>query len=823
MKLKRIIALFLIVILCFNTELITYATGTQETKQVELSSTWQERGEIQNSSSAFSENEPVVFNNHRYQVVKESVTWQEAKKRCEAAGGHLVTITSAEENEFVTGLLSSYTRYWIGLSNGLLKDIWRWVTNETSNYSNWEIKEPDNYYKNEYYVYYYNGKWIDANDKVPHYYICEWDDYIISDIIANDNPFELGKHNNNFIHTNLEDYPGAGFVDLKDYHISERLYDKLVKSSSDGEKDLIKRKMSGEWGGSCYGIVSTMALAFLGKLDLSLFDNDSEFYHDMDYPSENKAFLDAINYYQLSQHLQHGGQKSAAIDYVYNGNLFTDFIGYILGFENKLHSFLEHLVFAANTNEVLPFTYSTENGGHAILVCGSAYDKEKKSYVLKLYDENVVSGKDDNGYFADMIIAEDYSEFSFETPGDDIINQQTFDSLYFLDVNNIYNEKPYPVSSNKISNNSKGVKIKIPIGIKFELQNYNGKILKYDGSSFTGDMEIYDISTIVAGKNSEWLISIEDSISFTFKPSKNVTYIDIYNNNKLIALEGQNIDSADISFEKGIEMNGKGNYSFKAYISLEKNTEDKENQLISINATTSGQANIYNENGKIKVSSEKDLHDIETASYLKNKTTDKKIEETIKNFTISSEDGKVSASTPKVAQNINVKNKINKIFGNKPFNLNAKAQDKLSYSSSNKKVATINSNGKVTIKSPGKTVITMKAASTFKYLESVKKISLIVRPNAVKLLSVKSNKTNTIIVNWKKDKKSTGYEIVYAKNRKCTDGKKKIRVSNNGTVKKKVLKLKKGKRYYVKVRAYKLVNGKKLYGTYSKIRSVKVK
>ena len=46
-------------------------------------------------------------------------------------------------------------------------------------------------------------------------------------------------------------------------------------------------------------------------------------------------------------------------------------------------------------------------------------------------------------------------------------------------------------------------------------------------------------------------------------------------------------------------------------------------------------------------------------------------------------------------------------------------------------------------------------------------------------------------------------------------------VSGSKTLTKTVTNLKKGKTYYVKVRAYKTVNGKKLYGAYSKTLTAK--
>ena len=43
------------------------------------------------------------------------------------------------------------------------------------------------------------------------------------------------------------------------------------------------------------------------------------------------------------------------------------------------------------------------------------------------------------------------------------------------------------------------------------------------------------------------------------------------------------------------------------------------------------------------------------------------------------------------------------------------------------------------------------------------------------------------------------------------------------TSKKTITKLKKGKTYYVRVRAYKKLSGKKIYGKWSKIKKIKIR
>ena len=95
------------------------------------------------------------------------------------------------------------------------------------------------------------------------------------------------------------------------------------------------------------------------------------------------------------------------------------------------------------------------------------------------------------------------------------------------------------------------------------------------------------------------------------------------------------------------------------------------------------------------------------------------------------------------------------------------------------------------------------------------------KPAKVTKLTVSSKKKKAFL-KWKKNSKATGYEIYRATKK---NGKyKKIR-----TIKKASAatftdsKVKKGKTYYYKVRAYKTVKGNKANGKFSAVRKVKIK
>lgn len=183
-----------------------------------------------------------------------------------------------------------------------------------------------------------------------------------------------------------------------------------------------------------------------------------------------------------------------------------------------------------------------------------------------------------------------------------------------------------------------------------------------------------------------------------------------------------------------------------------------------------------------------------------------------------------SGEIVKAKQNISVKKSTyKKYYGNKSFKIKASAKTTLIFKSSNKKVATVSSTGTVILRGCGKATISIKAKETDKYKQATKKVSIKVYPKKVSLTSVKSKEKKSMVVKWKRDKKATGYQIIYS-TKKNFKKSTKINITKNKTVSKTIKGLKAGKKYYVKVRAYYKVSSKtKYYGVSSKTKSVVVK
>ncbi len=112
----------------------------------------------------------------------------------------------------------------------------------------------------------------------------------------------------------------------------------------------------------------------------------------------------------------------------------------------------------------------------------------------------------------------------------------------------------------------------------------------------------------------------------------------------------------------------------------------------------------------------------------------------------------------------------------------------------------------------------------YKYVPAQTSLTAAAKAGSGKLkVSWKKAEIGTDYVTLKSGKTAdvSGYQIVCATNKSFTKGKVTKTVSAKN-LSKTITGLTKGKTYYVKVRAYKTVNGKKIYGLYSSVKSKKV-
>jgi arabinan endo-1,5-alpha-L-arabinosidase len=122
-------------------------------------------------------------------------------------------------------------------------------------------------------------------------------------------------------------------------------------------------------------------------------------------------------------------------------------------------------------------------------------------------------------------------------------------------------------------------------------------------------------------------------------------------------------------------------------------------------------------------------------------------------------------------------------------------------------------------KNPG--TATVKITFKGNYSGSIsKKFTIAVKGTSISSLTAKSK---GFVVKWKKQTTgTTGYQIQYSTSNKFNSAKTVI-VSKNSTVSKTVTKLKAKKKYYVRIRTYKTISGKKYYSSWSSAKSVTTK
>ena len=98
-----------------------------------------------------------------------------AEQYCQAQGGHLASIHSSEEQNFLMQTFGLTDDIWIGAVDTDHNGAWEWTDGSTFDFSNWVSGQPDG---KQYYAYMDcndspSGQWKDYYYNVHQQYICQ--------------------------------------------------------------------------------------------------------------------------------------------------------------------------------------------------------------------------------------------------------------------------------------------------------------------------------------------------------------------------------------------------------------------------------------------------------------------------------------------------------------------------------------------------------------------------------------------------------------------------------------------------------------------------
>lgn len=173
--------------------------------------------------------------------------------------------------------------------------------------------------------------------------------------------------------------------------------------------------------------------------------------------------------------------------------------------------------------------------------------------------------------------------------------------------------------------------------------------------------------------------------------------------------------------------------------------------------------------------------------------------------------------TPKKSQTITAKS-FTKTYGAKTFKVGAKAKTKLKYKSSNNKVATVSSSGKVTIKGIGKVTITITAKGNSAYKPATKKINITINPKPVTKITVKTDSKKSAQISWSKPAKVSGCQISFSYKKNFKEGERIDQVLYKNKILYKGIK----RNAYFRIRAFTKYKNVKYYSSWT-VKTIKFK
>ena len=400
----------------------------------------------------------------------------------------------------------------------------------------------------------------------------------------NVNKMQIGRDNNSFGHYKASFFNGY-YNQNREYVLTEndnyaidsdlfmQLYLLYLSGSlaygnvSVNPLQLILERDS-HWGGSCYGISTTMALIFENEINLSLFDNDAQDYYHMDAPKDNARVRSMINYYQLAQFVPQVSKQSVDAyrsDKAEYQRGLTTIVKMAQQSERSGVPFIFTMGYKwqeYNDNHQLKW----KSAGHAIVCIGCQAVQD--GYRLEFVDPNSVGSK----VYAK--VSADYSSIEFEsiyTPqaqqGNGRSNWQLFrvgyntlSALRAVDIDNTDNLldlilKPWGYNDAYLQSARQDV-ITFNSDAAFTITTITDEgeteTLTFDGAEIGGSMPIYELRYMELGDSLDIMVAVDAHSEYVVTCETDGLDISFYNDDVFHAFIGNGAETVTVEMSEGI-------------------------------------------------------------------------------------------------------------------------------------------------------------------------------------------------------------------------------------------------------------------------------
>lgn len=592
---------------------------------------------------------------------------------------------------------------------------------------------------------------------------------------------------------------------------------------------LAPMKTIAKWTGSCFGLAILAAANYNGTVDLSSYTgHGGNGLAECGYSSIGTR-KDGTKYFTLANselvnvveraHISQISNQFNAVEVFKNDSDYTDLISYV----------------SKNKRNPILVTLEGGHGGHTVLIDPSKeiYDcsgtKGEGWYAFYLYDPNVCQNGSalENpaewyGHTSYLYVNKNTGKWEYYR----VNKQEEQESFMENDYQFLWHRtiKFYDISrlgseyfTGKLKTNA--VRELWFSAKTIDVKSENSSVARFsdDKTEYLADGYDYNVYFEGLGTNTlkRYMTSIGNDISYT-SPSADVLY---GNSDSTYAISTDGLSTVNVSLpSQKVVIDAEKQTQVETVVCTEKKTDEV---VLAFDVSPDTTISVEKTDDKVIVNSTSEIVVDITHTNKDGKKEEVEViadgSKTIKLDDFAAEKRKNTIKASNVVKTTSKKARS--------FKLNAKTYGgaKLTYKSNNKSVK-VDKNGKVTVakKFVGTATITITAAATKNYNAASKKVTVTVNPTGTSLTSVKNSAKKTMKAAWKKNTAVTGYQVQYA-TASNFKGAKTVTIKKTKTTSTTIKKLKKNKKYFVRVRTYQKASGKNYYSNWSKTKTVTIK